>query len=248
MLIYGFILRRCDVVIFGCKRQAESWTSRYRIEKSRASVIYNGVDADYFQYNQGDKKRIRQELAIGDASSVIGCVAQFRPEKRQINLLQALDRLVREHDLNVVLVLVGDGPEEPALRAYIEQHNLAEHVRFVGRVSDVRPFMSVFDVSVMPSVAVEVFSNALLESIAMQIPVISSDVGGSSEMIEHGQEGYIYPRADIGLLTQHLKSLITDRELAGQFSARAASRLRRDFTIARMDRDYADIIWGAEQC
>jgi glycosyltransferase involved in cell wall biosynthesis len=248
MIIYGFILRRCDVVIFGCKRQAESWTARYRIEKSRTTVIYNGVDADHFHTNEKDRERIRQELAIGAESSVIGCVAQFRPEKCQINLLDALGRLVREHDLNVVLVLVGDGPEEPVLRQYVEQKELGDYVRFVGRVSDVRPYMSVFDVSVMPSVAVEVFSNALLESIAMQTPVISSDVGGSSEMIEHGQEGYIYPRADVGLLTEYLTNLITDRELATQFSARAEIRLRKDFTISRMDRDYVDVIWGTEEC
>ena len=248
MIIYGFILRRCDVVIFGCKRQAESWTARYRIEKSRTSVIYNGVDSEFFQLNQKDREAIRQELGVRAGSSVIGCVAQFRPEKRQINLLDALDRLVRAHDLNVVLVLVGDGPEEPVLRQYVEKKNLADHVRFVGRVSDVRPYMSVFNVSVMPSVAVEVFSNALLESIAMRIPVISSDVGGSSEMIEHGQEGYVYPRADVGLLTKYLKSVIADHELASQLSTRAEMRLRRDFTISRMDRDYVDVIWGTEEC
>ena len=248
MIIYGFILRFCDVVIFGCKRQAESWIARYRIEKSRTTVIYNGVDANYFQLNQKDRESIRQDLAIGAESSVIGCVAQFRPEKRQINLLDALDRLVRTHDLNVVLVLVGDGPEEPELRQHVERKDLADYVRFVGRVNDVRPYMSVFDVSVMPSVAVEVFSNAMLESIAMRIPVISSDVGGSSEMIEHGQEGYIYPRADVGLLTEYLKSLITDRELASQFSTRAEMRIRRDFSISRMDRNYVDVIWGTEEC
>jgi len=248
MIIYGFILRCCDVVIFGCKRQAESWIARYRIERSRTTVVYNGVDAEYFQLSQIDRERTRQELAIGAGSSVIGCVAQFRPEKRQINLLEALDQLVRAHELNVVLVLVGDGPEEPVLRQYVEKKDLADYVRFVGRVGDVRPYMSVFDVSVMPSVAVEVFSNALLESIAMRIPVISSDVGGSSEMIEHGREGYIYPRADVGLLTKYLKNLITDRELASQFSDRAEMRLRREFTISRMDREYVDVIRGLEEC
>ena len=175
-------------------------------------------------------------------------ISLFRPEKRHTNLLDALDRLVRTHNLDVVLVLVGDGPEESAIRLYVEQKSLADYVRFVGTVSDVRPYLGIFDVSVMPSIAVEVFSNALLESIAMEIPVISSDVGGSSEMIEHGQEGYIYPRADVGLLTECLKILITDRELASQFSTRAGMRLRKDFTISRMDRNYVDVIWGAEEC
>ena len=248
MILYGFILRRCEVVIFGCQQQAESWITQYRIAKQRTRVIYNGVDTDYFVVNPEDRAKVREALSINTESSVIGCVAQFRPEKRHINLLDALDRLVRIHNLDVILVLVGDGPEKAAIRLYVEQQGLADNVRFVGTVSDVRPYLSNFDVSVMPSIAVEVFSNALLESIAMRIPVISSDVGGSSEMIEHGQEGYIYPRADIELLTQYLKSLITDRELASQFSARAELRLRRNFTISRMDRNYRDVIWGAEEC
>jgi glycosyltransferase involved in cell wall biosynthesis len=246
MIIYGFILRRCDVVIFGCEKQRESWIRRYRIAKQRSRVIYNGVDTQFFYSKQVDSEVTRQSLSISPESSVIGCVAQFRPEKRHVNLLEALRKLIKEHGIDAVLILVGDGPEETALRQFVEKNDLSGHVRFAGRVRDIRPYLRVFDVSVMPSVAVEVFSNALLESIAMGVPVISSDVGGSSEMIEHGEEGYIYHRTDVTQLTDYLRQLITDRGLANRFRSRARDRLEREFTTKQMDRDYIDVFWGSQ--
>lgn len=244
MPVYGFILRRCDRVVFGCRQQAATWMERYRIARDKAVVIYNGVDTDYFLPGQARHSDVREELVIGSDSSVIGCVAQFRPEKSHRNLLEALDRLVRNHRMDIVLILVGDGPEEEALRDFVSRKNLDSHVRFVGKVADVRPYVSLFDVFVMPSVAVEVFSNAMLEAIAMGIPVISSDVGGASEMIEHGKQGFVYPRHDVGLLTEYMRRLVSDSELANRFRLSAEKRLRSDFTIERMDREYAGVIWG----
>jgi glycosyltransferase involved in cell wall biosynthesis len=139
-------------------------------------------------------------------------------------------------------VLVGEGPEKESLEHYVASRHLANLVRFIGEVDDVRPYLSLFDVFVMPSTAVEVFSNAMLEAIAMGVPVISSDVGGSAEMIEHDKEGMIYPRNDVDRLTHYLDRLISEPALADRLRSNALRRLQREFTVDKMDSEFLALI------
>ena len=78
----------------------------------------------------------------------------------------------------------------------------------------------------------------------MGVPVVSTDVGGSAEMVRHEVEGFIYPRHDVDQLTDHLRRLLADPDLADRIRASATERMKRDFTIDRMDREYGEVIWG----
>ena len=85
----------------------------------------------------------------------------------------------------------GDGPlREQLLRRAVELE-IADRVHFIGEVEDVRPVLAAMDVFVLPSIAVESFSNAALEAMSMGRPVILSDIGGAREMIDDGVEGYV---------------------------------------------------------
>lgn len=242
MVVYGFILRRCDRIVFGSERQAEAWIGDYGLPRSRATVIYNGVDADYFAPGRAEPGDLRAELEIPEGAQVVGCVAQLRPEKSQRNLLEAVRQLRNRHGLQIVVVLVGEGPERDRLAGFAADAGLGEAVRFTGAVDDVRPYLALFDAFVLPSTAVEVFSNAVLEAMAMHVPVIASDVGGSAEMIEHGESGYVYPRHDVDRLRDYLHTLLTDGAVARRFSCAAPDRVRRQFSLQRMDSAYADLL------
>jgi glycosyltransferase involved in cell wall biosynthesis len=245
MMLYAPILRRCDRVIFGSHGQAGSWIRRYGIDQSRTTVIHNGVDTEYFARDDGLRDATRNDLAIGETSCVIGCVAQFRPEKSHVNLIEAFAGLDEPEDApRAVLLLVGDGPEETRLRRLVSREGLEDRVRFVGRVEDVRPFLNAMDVFVLPSTSVEVFSNAALEAMATGVPVISSDTGGATEMIRDGVDGLIYPRHDVECLKEKLRTLIDDVGLRESFRRNAIQRLHEEFTLDQMDAAYTDIIAG----
>jgi glycosyltransferase involved in cell wall biosynthesis len=93
MIIYGFILRRCDHVVFGSNSQAKLWTAKYRISENRATIIYNGVDTEYFNPETSKANELAKKLDIEEGAVVVGCVAQLRPEKSHRNLLQAAEKL-----------------------------------------------------------------------------------------------------------------------------------------------------------
>ena len=246
MHLYAFILRRCDRVIFGARRQAEAWRERYGIVEGKSSVIYNGVDSDYFEVAAGESSVSRQSLGISNDSPVIGCVAQFRPEKSHSTLIDAVGRLNRRHQMNVVLVLVGEGPEEEKVLNRARELGIEEYIRMVGQVDDVRPYLSLMDVFALASVSVEVFSNAVLEAMAMGVVPVCSDIGGAREMIDHGEDGFIFPPGNVDSLEQYLLELLTNGELTRRLGLRAWRKVREKFTVEVMDREYVNLLTSVE--
>ncbi len=124
-------------------------------------------------------------------SLLIGTVGMCRPEKNQEVLLTTLRRL-RVARVDAHLVIAGDGPLRAATQAARGASSRSpDRVHFIGAVEDVRPVLAALDVFVLPSIAVESFSNAALEAMSMGRPVILSDIGGAREMIHDGVEGYV---------------------------------------------------------
>ena len=241
MLIYAFILRRCERVVFGSRAQERLWTKKYRIDPDKCEVIYNGVDLAYFQGATSPSADPGALPKIEEDAVVVGCVAHLRPEKSHTDLLEATNRLVHDHNERIVLLLIGDGPEEARLRRQVEACDLTEQVVFCGRTNDVRPYLDRMDIFALSS-STEVFSNAVLEAMAMGVPVVCSAVGGSVEMVVDGKTGFTYPRNDVDALVERLGRLIADRSMREAFGKNGAARVRDVFSIERMDEQYRQII------
>jgi glycosyltransferase involved in cell wall biosynthesis len=244
MVLYSFILRRCDQVILGSRAQERLWTKKYKLDVSKCRVIYNGVDVEYFAKPEAQANELKQSLGIDDQATVIGCVAHLRPEKSHKDLLAAMKGLAAGSASPAVLLLIGDGPEEPRLRNHVAENELAERVHFCGRAADVRPYLGLMDIFVLPSSS-EVFPNAVLEAMSMGVPVVCTAVGGSVEIVIDGQTGLTYPRHHVDELVRALQELIADSARRRQFGENGAARARDVFSIERMDEQYAEIIADA---
>jgi len=244
MLIYAYILRRCDLVVFGSEAQQRLWVDKYRLRLDKSALIYNGVDAEHFQSTSTSSKEHRESLGVNRDTTVIGCVAHLRPEKSHRDLLAAMKILAKLPGQKTVLLLIGGGPEELQLRRYVETHNLSKHVRFCGAVPDVRPYLEIMDIFVLPS-STEVFPNAILEAMAVGLPVICTAVGGSVEIVVDGETGFTYPRHGSATLAESLRSLVLDREMRERLGRQGAARARKVFSIERMDEAYTGIISGS---
>lgn len=241
MLIYAYILRRCDLVVFGSDAQQLLWTLKYRLVADKTIVIYNGVDVNHFQQSTGPYGKLGQSLGIAKDAIVIGCVAHLRPEKSQGDLLAAMRKLSEQHVNKAVLLLVGDGSDKNKLMQYSAAHDLTGQVKFCGAVRDVRPYLAIMDIFVLPS-STEVFSNAILEAMAHGLPVVCTAVGGSMEMVVDGVTGITYPRHDVDSLVDALNVLMTDKDKREHMGQLGASRAAEVFSIQRMDDQYAGII------
>jgi glycosyltransferase involved in cell wall biosynthesis len=243
--LYIRVLRYLDWTVYGCELQRDAWLSADSPMRLRSSVIYNGVDIARFSLARVGGVSQRANYGISEHAFVVGSVGRLVREKNQMPLIDAVADL-RATGADVHLMLVGDGPLRSALQGRAEQRGISGAVTFTGAMPDVRAALRAFDVFVLPSLS-ETFSNAALEAMAMQVPVILTRTGGAGEMIEHGKEGYIVEVAELprqlpGLLNQ----LRLDNMLRTRMAAAAGLRAQQAFSWEGMVAAYQNMFGSRE--
>lgn len=237
---YIRVLRYLDWTVYGCELQRDAWLSAGSPMRPRSSVIYNGVDIGRFSNARAAAADRRAAYGIGEHAFVVGTVGRLAAEKNQLPLIDTVANL-RATGADVHLMLVGDGPMRSALQRRAEQQGVSQAVTFTGAMPDVRAALKTFDVFVLPSLS-ETFSNAALEAMAMQLPVILTRTGGASEMIEHGKEGYIVDVEDLPRrLPELLNQLRLDSVLRTRMAAAAAARAQQSFSWEGMLAAYQEL-------
>ena len=241
--LYQWVLTRFDHTVHGSRVQREYWLTD-EVAERKSSVIYNGVDSSSFEPVVAFEaaKRLRDRLGVKPASLLIGTVGCMRPEKNQEVLLTALRRL-RVARVDAHLVIAGDGPLRGELVRRAAELELSDRLHLLGEVEDVRPVLGAMDLFVLPSVAVESFSNAALEAMSMAKPVILSDVGGAREMIDDGVEGYVVSRTELpARLPALIAALYAEPRKRLQMGQAARARAISCFSVAAMSAAYRDLV------
>lgn len=162
-------------------------------------VVPNGIDTSRFTLDLDARRRVRAELGIPENAWIVGTVGRLSPEKNQSLLIDAMAPMLdpRRH-----LVIVGDGPSRDALLGHARTTLRPELVHFTGARDDIPQLMSAFDVFALTSTS-EGLPLVLLEAMAMGLPVLSTNVGGISDLVEDGVTGFLVPAGDfIGLVKQ----------------------------------------------
>jgi glycosyltransferase involved in cell wall biosynthesis len=203
-------------------------TQRYRLERERVAVTYNGIEVELLAPTQ-ERRVTRESLGVGDDALVIGTSAYLKEWKRVDRLLVAASRL----DGAYRVLVVGDGPDRRRLEHVSECLGIAHRVIFTGMRERVADSVQAMDVFVLPSNAVESFGNAVVEAMALGVPsVVFADSPGICEHIEPGRTGFI--ASDTDALTRILRELAEAPELRREIGARAAEFVRTTYTPARM--------------
>ena len=122
----------------------------------------------------------------------------------------------------------------------------SDRIIFLGNLSDVRPLLAASDLSALASTAVETFSIAMLESMAMEVPPIVTDIGGVREAVIPGETGYIVPAGDsaslMHALAKGLRIDYQDRSFLKLMGKSSRMRARELFSKEEMIRDTQEIL------
>ena len=168
------------------------------------------------------------------------CVGRLVPEKGQLILVKAVARIIKEgHQL--LLRLVGDGPDRQSLENYVAQQRLTEHIRFEGAVNQDRilDFYNSADVFVLASFA-EGIPVVLMEAMIMEIPCITTNITGIPELIGAGS-GILVAPSNIDALADAITLLIDKPELCRKLGQAGRQKVLQDFELQRNTGKLAEI-------
>ena len=240
MLAYRPFFWRAERLVFVCEAQARHWLARSVFARSH-QVIYNGVDLEHWQpRSPGESATLRRVLGIAAHDYVVGMCAVLRPEKNPLQLIEAIARL-RRRGIAARALLIGDGAMRGAIEARARALGVAGEVIVTGFQQDVRPLLGACDTVALCSDSVETFSLAALEAMALERPVVHSDIGGAAEMIRPGHEGYLFPAGDTPMLVEKLAALANGEERA-RMGAIARETVRARFAERDMIERYESLL------
>lgn len=202
--------------------------------------IYNGVDSKRF--HPGESDVLPAGFAQRD-SMVFGTVGRMHGVKDQTNLARAFILACKQHPQiarRLRLVMVGDGPLREQCATLLHEAKLADQTWLAGSRDDVPQIMRALDVFVLPSLA-EGISNTILEAMASGLPVIATDVGGNSELIERERSGMLVPPADPQALAERMADYANDPDRCRAHGAAGNQRIDRQFSMGKMTSAYGKV-------
>jgi glycosyltransferase involved in cell wall biosynthesis len=212
----------------------------------RANVVVQGIEVERVQAQRAERAAVRAELGLDPDVLVVGTVANLRAQKAYPDLLAAAaDVLERLPDTR--FVAVGQGPLEGEIRALHAQRALGDRFLLLGHRPDAIRVMSACDVFVLAS-HWEGLGVAVMEALALGLPVVATAVGGVPEVVGHEREGLLVPPRRPTELATALLRLLTDAEERRRMAEAAAQRgaeLSIDTAVRRTEAVYDELATAA---
>lgn len=218
--VVSFAINQSDAVTAVSDFLKADTYRHFHVEKD-IEVIPNFVDLNRFTHRA--KSHFKMAIAP-NGERIVTHVSNFRKVKRIDNVIQVFNGIRKV--LPARLLLVGDGPERQKAENLCRELNLCEEIRFLGKQEAVEELLSISDLFLMPS-ETESFGLAALEAMACQVPVVSSDAGGLTEVNLHGITGYVAHYDDIETMTGFAVDILKDDARLAEFRKNALAQAKK---------------------
>lgn len=237
LLLVKLLYNKADAIISNSKGVEDDLNKVLKITTHK-QVIYNPVNISENSLkvrNLGDKsfvfkKNLKYIISLG----------RLIPLKRNFDLINAFYECQSKKD-NIRLIFLGDGFLKNKLKDYCVKLKIDSKVEFLGNVSNPFYYLSQSDIFILTS-EVEGFPNALLEAMACELPVISSNCkSGPSELLDDGKYGILYKTGEISILSSNINKLLNDDALASHYSKMSKIRSQK-FRIESILPEYTKLL------
>lgn len=222
-----------------------SRTRRLGIEDCKVAVIPSGVDCTRFDPRRPEVRQkammLRNNFDISQDDFVVGYVGRIVPAKGLVYLLDAI-RKVKHEFPNVVLLIVGEGSQKAELQK--KSKDLQIRTIFAGYQTNTPPYYALMDAFVLPSLF-EGLPGVVLEAMAMQKTVIATNVGGTSDIVIDGQNGFLVPTKDSEEVAKALIRLAKDEDLKDKMGRAGRETVQKNFlwtdVVDKVEKVYEEV-------
>ncbi|WP_319586817.1 glycosyltransferase [uncultured Desulfobulbus sp.] len=211
-----------------------------KIDKNKIVTIPNGVDLQAFSpLTREEIATVKQELSIPASVSLIGSVGRLEPVKNFAMLLRVFANLSKNNN-NLHCILIGDGSLRRELEVLATELGVEGKVHFTGKISNPYQVTPLLDIFVSTSLS-EGMSNTILEAMACGIPIVATNVGDNSRLVQDGKNGFLVNPENAILLEKAIHLLLSDDVKRKAFGIISREIVENKFDIMNMIAKYQDI-------
>lgn len=223
------IIRKSKALITNSKSNLDYLKGiSYKPNSINGFVIKNGIDITP-QKNK-NRKNLKQKITIGT-------VALFKKQKNYSLFIDLCKSISLKYD-KINFISIGYGPEFEKMELYAKENNLDEKLKFLGNNMDAGKIMEKnFDIFILTSYK-EGLPNVVMEAMSFGIPVVSTNVGGVKELIEHKKTGFLVPSNDLEGLVYYCSQLINSPTLRHQIGNAAIGFIKDQFSSGKMVNEF----------
>jgi len=241
---HGFFNKNMGRIIFPCwgdrviaisDAVKENLTDYFGVDEDRVRLIYNGIEIKKFlkDFSEEEIIGLKDRFGVRRDYSVIGTIARFTPDKGHDTLLYALFEILRQKP-NVQLVFVGDGAERLRIMDLVQRLSLSDNTVFIKPQINTVNVLAIMDVFMFTPARREGLGLVILEALASGKPVVATDVGGVSSVIQNNVNGFLVEPSRPELLVEPVLKLLKDKELYKKMSQAGREIAIKKFSINGM--------------
>lgn len=200
------------------------------VPRERITVIRNGMEVTL--PDREEPVTLRERFGLPEDAPLVAAVGRLHRVKGHRHFVMAAAQVLARHP-EARFLIIGAGPERPALEKQVGDLGLRGKVIVTGFIKDVLRYYREFAVLVLPSLA-EGFGLVILEAFLCGTPVVATQVGGVPEVVRDGETGLLVPPADAAALAAAIDRVLEDPAAARAMAARGRDFVRQNFTADRM--------------
>jgi glycosyltransferase involved in cell wall biosynthesis len=232
-LLSRFANRKVDLWISNSMAGKNTTINNLKINPQKIKVIWNGLDISKYADNYMEiADQLKRKLKL-ENKFVILTVANLRPEKRHCDILAAINLIDKQIRENLIFIFSGRDSLSGEVQRKINENGFSENIILTGFQSEVAPYYLLADIFLLASDR-EGLPVSIMEAMYFGKSIISTNVGGVSELINHEKEGLLLEPRHPEQIADNIVHLYNDKQLRVELGRKARERILKEFKLQHM--------------
>jgi glycosyltransferase involved in cell wall biosynthesis len=238
--IHNWIYRNLDAAIVLTKAMKKQLADTTNFPSDKIFVVPYGIKLGEYS-NTGTQEGCRKEFELPQDAFIVGCVGRIEPHKDQMTALEAFNEAAISESILVFCGNIDNQEYYKSLTDKIRDYRLEVRVRFIPFTQEIPKLMKCFDVFILPSPA-ETFGLVYIEAMAASVPAMGVDGGGVPEIINDGENGFLFKSHDHQYIASIFRRIRDNKELASSISINACNTVQERFNYDIQSEKFFSVI------